>query len=605
MSSTFVRSLAFLFGSLIITFLISCSQSGNDNTLPNIIYIMTDDQGYGDIAYEGNPHIQTPNIDALAENSVRLTNFHSVTTCAPTRASLMTGLNCNTVGVWHTILGRSFLNKDYKILPEYLKDAGYTTGIFGKWHLGDNHPYRPQDRGFDEVLIHGGGGVGQTPDLWNNDYFDDTYLHNGLPEAYKGYCTDVWFGEAIQFINKSSKKNEPFFAYISTNSPHGPYNVARKYADIYKNNSEIPNPEFYGMIHNIDENLGILIKAIKAAGIEENTILVYTTDNGTAAGVNLGEGQYVTKGYNASMRGKKGSEYEGGHRVPMYINFPEKMEIKAKAYNHLTSCVDILPTFLDIVNIENNDNQDIDGLSLMKLFKSNGDPKLNQRILISDKQRVNRPVKWKNTSVMLSKWRLVNDSELYNIFDDPEQRNNLIIDSLNIASLLRNEYDEWWKEREGEFLQNNYIPIGSNGVNSVLLTAHDWITPNQPPWHQNHVRNAKIDNGYWNLQVIQKGTYRFSLYRWPPSINTAMNSDVELGSDIEGIKPFPIGKALEIVSSKIEIQSQKESNEVLAGSILSTFDLELEVGTSTLKTWLIDKTEVERGAYYVQVEKIE
>jgi arylsulfatase A-like enzyme len=170
---------------------------------PNIVFVLTDDQGYGDLACHGNPWIKTPNLDQLHYESVTFSNFHVATTCAPSRSGLMSGNNCNRVGAWHTIMGRSFLSTNFKTLPSYLQEAGYTTGIFGKWHLGDSYPYRPQDRGFDEVLIHGGGGVGQTPDYWNNDYFDDTYLHNGLAKKYKGYCTDIWFDESIKFIKQS------------------------------------------------------------------------------------------------------------------------------------------------------------------------------------------------------------------------------------------------------------------------------------------------------------------------------------------------------------------------------------------------------------------
>lgn len=194
---------------------------------PNIIFILTDDQGYGDLACHGNSWIKTPHLDKLYSESIRFTNFHVGTTSAPTRAGLMSGKYCNKVGVWHTINGREMLSEDVEILPELLKEAGYQTGIFGKWHLGDSYPFRPQDRGFDEVLIHGGGGVGQQPDYWNNDYFDDTYFHNGNPEKFSGYCTDIWFSEAIKFIRNN--KRRPFFCYIPTNAPHSPFHVEEKY----------------------------------------------------------------------------------------------------------------------------------------------------------------------------------------------------------------------------------------------------------------------------------------------------------------------------------------------------------------------------------------
>jgi arylsulfatase A-like enzyme len=230
---------------------------------PNIVYILTDDQGYGDLACHGNPWIKTPNLNKLHDESITFTNFHVGTTCAPSRSGLMSGNNCNRVDAWHTIMGRSMLSTRFRTLPQYLHEAGYATGIFEKWHLGDNYTYRPQARGFSEVLIHGGGGVGQTPDYWNNDYFDDTYFHNGEAKKYKGYCTDIWFEESIKFIKKSKQKGEPFFAYIATNAPHEPYHVPQKYIDMYSGNDNVPNPNFYGMITNVDDNVGILEKALE------------------------------------------------------------------------------------------------------------------------------------------------------------------------------------------------------------------------------------------------------------------------------------------------------------------------------------------------------
>ena len=215
------------------TVLSSCSeQTPQEQKKPNVILIMTDDQGYGDLACHGNPWIKTPEMDKLYQQSVRLTDFHVGTTCAPTRSGLMTGRNCNEVGVWHTIIGRNFLRQGEITIANILKDNGYRTGIFGKWHLGDNFPYRPEDRGFEEAVIHGGGGVGQTPDYWNNDYFDDTYFRNGVPEKFEGYCTDVWFSEALTFIEK--RREEPFFCYIAPNAPHGPFHVPQKYLDMLR-----------------------------------------------------------------------------------------------------------------------------------------------------------------------------------------------------------------------------------------------------------------------------------------------------------------------------------------------------------------------------------
>ncbi len=222
---------------------------------PNIVFVMTDDQGYGDIGFTGNPIVKTPNIDRLASESSGLSDFHVAPTCSPTRCSLLTGHWTNRTGVWHTIMGRSMLRENEITIAQMFKDAGYQTGIFGKWHLGDNYPYRPEDRGFTEVYCHGGGGIGQTPDVWDNAYFDGSYFHNGKLEAAKGFCTDVFFAQANAFITKCAAEKKPFFAYIAPNAPHVPLHAPQKYIDMYQGQSK-DIAAFYGMITNIDDNVG-------------------------------------------------------------------------------------------------------------------------------------------------------------------------------------------------------------------------------------------------------------------------------------------------------------------------------------------------------------
>ena len=245
---------------------------------PNVLLVITDDQGYGDMSCHGNPFLRTPNLDALASQSIRFTNFHVDPTCAPTRSALMTGRYSARVGVWHTIQGRSILRRDEVTMADIFRKSGYRTGIFGKWHLGDNYPYRPQDRGFEESLINGGGGVSQIPDYWGNDYFDDHYKHNGQWEQQTGYCTDVWFDAATRFIEAADDR--PFFCYLATNAPHAPYNVPDEFAARFRNDPKVPNPEFCGMIEQFDGRLGQLMEMLKSRGLDRDTIVIYMTDNG-------------------------------------------------------------------------------------------------------------------------------------------------------------------------------------------------------------------------------------------------------------------------------------------------------------------------------------
>ena len=241
---------------------------------PNIVFVLTDDQGYGDLGCHGNEVIRTPCLDHFRQDAVRFTDYHVGSTCAPTRAGLLTGHYCNSDGVWHTIGGRSLLRADEWTLADALTSAGYRTGHFGKWHLGDSPPYRPHERGFAESVYHAGGGIGNTGDAWGNDYFDDTYFKNGVPTPYEGYCTDVFFREGRHFIQENADR--PFFCYIATNAPHGPLNIAPHYVGQYRDATPHEDrARFYGMITNIDENFGRLRAMLDELGVADNTILIF------------------------------------------------------------------------------------------------------------------------------------------------------------------------------------------------------------------------------------------------------------------------------------------------------------------------------------------
>jgi arylsulfatase A-like enzyme len=423
-----------------ISFLLLCfiSSAALSAAPTNIVLVITDDQGYGDLGHTGNAVIKTPHLDALAAASSQLTDYHVAPTCSPTRAALLTGHWANRTGVWHTINGRSMLRENEVTLGQMLKDAGYATGMFGKWHLGDNYPYRPEDRGFTEVYRHGGGGVGQTPDLWDNAYFDGRYFHNGKVVAAKGFCTDVFFSEARRFIREQAAKKQPFFAYISPNAPHGPLHAPQKYLDMYA--GQPPTiASFFGMITNIDDNVGATRALLKELGIEKDTLFVFTTDNGTATGAKV---------FNAGMRGSKGSEYEGGHRVPFIAHWPAAGWDEKHVNDTLCHAVDIAPTLLEIADAKKPESVTFDGMSIRPLLdpSDNTDDWPHERMLVTDSQRVRDPIKWKQTAVMSGKWRLVNGKELYDIGSDPGQQRNVISDHLAQAEKMRAFYEAWWTE---------------------------------------------------------------------------------------------------------------------------------------------------------------
>lgn len=555
---------------------------------PNIILIITDDQGYGDVGAHGNKIIKTPNLDVLHGESVRLTNYHVDPTCSPTRSALLTGRYSTRTGVWHTIMGRSIMAGDEVTVAEILRDSGYNTAMFGKWHLGDNAPARPQDQGFDYALYHGGGGVWQTPDYFGNDYFDDTYFENGTPKKFTGYCTDVWFDEARKYIKKMSQKEEPFFAYIATNAPHGPFWVDEKYSKPYKDiGVASPMSEFYGMITNIDENVGKLRNELKELNIDENTLLIFTTDNGTAAGITRTRNENAWNGFNDGMRGQKGSAYDGGHRVPFFVHWPKNGLSKGRDINQLTAHIDVLPTLVSAAGISGFDSpHTIDGKNLLPLLRG-AKIKLSRTLFVHS-QRIDHPLKWKTSSVMTDQWRLINGEELYNILDDPGQMSDISDANKNVVENLRSAYNRWWDSIDTRFDEYVRIKIGSNAENPSLITGHDWhpIKINGKfsgvPWNQNHIANQPFFNGYWEIDVASRGRYEFVLRQKPDQVNYTMTAR----------------------KAEIKIGDKTKSSKVPLGADGVRFVMDLEAGPTTLFTTLTDADGKSRGAFFIEVNKL-
>ena len=547
---------------------------------PNVVLVITDDQGYGDLSCHGNQVLRTPNIDRLYAQSIRLTDFHVSPTCSPTRASLMTGRYCNRTGVWHTVMGRSLLRRDEVTMGEVFSNSGYRTAIFGKWHLGDNYPFRPQDRGFQDVLVHRGGGVGQTPDFWGNDYFDDTYLHNGRLEKVNGYCTDVWFERAMDFIE--ANKQEPFFVYLATNAPHAPYNVAEEYAGLYRDKG-VPNANFYGMIANIDDNMGRLVAKLASLGIEDNTILIFMTDNGTTAGFANG------KGFNAGMRGVKGSEYDGGHRVPCFMRWPDMGIIGGKDIGALAAHIDLLPTLAELCRLRMPAGVKFDGLSLAGLLTGQKTD-WPDRVVITDSQRIEHPQMWRKCAVMTERWRLVNCTELYDIKADPGQTTNVATQHSDAVERLRKAYEAWWTDVSQRFGEYCEIVLGSEKENPVRLTCHDWH--GEPTSEQAVVREGRAINGFWAVDVAHASRYEIALRRWPAEVDTPITAAIAGGEAINATK------------ARLKIGDIDLTEAVEHDAKAVTFSVRLKKGKTQLQTWFMDDAGASRGAYYVYVKRL-
>ncbi|AQT67024.1 Arylsulfatase precursor [Anaerohalosphaera lusitana] len=429
---------------------------------PNIILVLTDDQGYGDLACHGHPYLKTPNLDKLYSQSTRLTDYHVSPTCAPTRSAIMTGRAPFKNGITHTILERERMTLQATTIAEVLRSAGYTTGIFGKWHLGDEEPYQPCNRGFDEMFIHGAGGIGQAypgscADVPGNSYFDPIIRHNDKFVQTQGYCTDVFFRQALGWVKDNHER--PFFAYISTNAPHAPFHCPEKYVKMYENKVDRKHrAAFYGMVTNIDENVGLLLKKLDEWGLSNDTLVVFMTDNGTSAG-----------DYNAGMRGRKGTVREGGCRVPAFFRLPGRIAA-GRDVDRLTRHIDIFPTFAELAGAEYD--VEVDGRSLLDLLVD-PDAQWEDRYTFFHlgrwgKEGVERwrniktvdpdEAKYRSFAVRNERWRLVNGSELYDIQKDPGEKENVIEQNFEIAKDMVEAYDKWWDEVR-PLMVNEDVPL--------------------------------------------------------------------------------------------------------------------------------------------------
>jgi arylsulfatase len=423
---------------------------------PNILLVMTDDQGYGDLSCHGHPFLKTPNLDRLYAQSTRFTNFHASPTCAPTRGALMSGKAPFKLGITHTILERERMALSATTIADILKKSGYTTGIFGKWHLGDEEPYQPENRGFDEVFIHGGGGIGQNYPgsqgaVPGTGYFNPIIKHNGTFEQTEGYCTDVFFRQALGWIKQN--KDKPFFTHLAPNAPHEPYIVADHYSAPFMDEVKNTNAAaFFGMIVNIDENMGLLMRKLDEWGLADNTLLIFMTDNGSARGTSF---------FNAGMKGGKASLHEGGSRVPLFMRWPGHVQAGLDL-DRMTRHVDLFPTFAELTGSKLSDGFDLDGRSLIPLLEY---PKDSWKTPWQDRYTFFHQGRWNKTgasgrwgegncdpdadkynrfAIRSERWRLVGTDQLYDISADPGETTNVLKEHPETAERMLKAYGKWW-----------------------------------------------------------------------------------------------------------------------------------------------------------------
>ena len=572
--------------AIVIALLVATGSLCAERVKPNVIFILTDDQGYGDLSCHGNPILKTPNLDTMHEQSVRFTDFHVSPLCTPTRGALLTGRDPGRNGAYRTSAGRSILHTEERTLGNLFADNGYVTGMFGKWHLGDNAPHRPQDYGFQDVVWHRCGGIGQVSDYWGNDYFDDTYERNGKLETFEGYCTDIWFREGIRFMEEN--KDKPFFLYLPLNAPHTPIIVGREWSKPYEDKVDRSIlAKYYGMIANIDHNFGLLRQRLKELNLEDNTILIFMTDNGTYVGARFrNNDSEPVSGFNAGMRGRKASIFDGGHRVPFFIRWPAGGLDQGRDIDTLAVHVDLFPTLAELCDISIPTDRVMDGRSLVPLLKGNEASWDRDHAVLQFHGGAAFPedrLKTEFSYILTERWRLLHGRELYDMDADPAQRKNVAGEHPDVVKELWSHYEPYWKSVVTG-MRPVRLDLGNPTENPVELCSQDWYMPQgNPPWNFRLIGTLPRVTAPWMVNVKKAGRYRFTLRQYPK------------------LAEKPLGKT---VRAKIEIAGLTKECEVEPGCKGVVMEMELPSGETELVTYLYNEKGEAGGAYFTEVEAL-
>lgn len=569
------------------------AQTASAPARPNVVLVITDDQGFGDFGFAGNPVIRTPNLDALAQRSARLTNFYVSPVCTPTRAALMTGRWCQRTRAFDTYIGRAMMEPDEVTVAEVLRDAGYATGIFGKWHLGDCHPMRAMDQGFELALVLRGGGIGQPSDPIGGEgkYTDPVLFRNGVREETKGYCTDVYFREALAWMKQCRDARRPFFCYLPTNAPHGPYRDVPEAAyqryladglgpERFPATAGAPVQEkvdadrlarTYAMIENVDDNVGRLMDGLRALGCLDDTLVLFLIDNGP-------EGRRWVAGY----RGAKSRVYEGGIRSPLWAHWPQRLKA-GDASDRIAAHVDLMPTILAACGVAVPAGVRVDGRNVLPLLERTAEP-WSDRALVIQANRGDTPVRYHHFALRTQRWKLVNASgfgrelakppevraELYDMGADPYELRDVAAEHADVVAELLARYDAWFDDvaatREDAFAPPR-IFVGAAEESVTVLTRQDWRrVPQEQGWG---------GQGEWLVDVRRAGSYAVTVR--VPGRRKAEGGTFRCG-EVE------CGFALEDGAHEV------------------TFAVELKVGVGAVRVVLVDDAG-EYGAYQVELRR--
>lgn len=563
------------------------------DTRPNVVVMLTDDQGYGDLGCHGNDIIKTPHLDRLAGESVELTQYLVCPNCSPTRASLLTGRYNYRTGVTEVTRGRHLMRTDEVTIAELLRDAGYRTGIFGKWHLGAQPPMRPTDQGFEQALVHKGGGIGQAAGPPNNGYFDPILEENDVSRQFRGYCDDIFTDAALEFMR--ANRQQPFFVYLATNLPHFPLEVSDARADPYRKlGLHEHNALTYGMITNIDANVGRVLAELERLGISENTIVVFLSDNGPRTRRTKNDvypGRYV-----AGLRGTKTSVYENGIRVPFFVRWPGVLPA-GKRVSRMAGHIDLLPTLLDACGVELPRDRKIDGRSLLPLLRGDAVADWSDRRLFFQWHSGPVPFQYVHFAVRTERYKLVQPQdnphgfvhppdraqllqilrtlELYDVRNDPSEINNLANQKPEVVEQLLADYENWFHDvtSERDFHHPEKIHLGGVADAPIVLSRFEWLGPRTLP-----LEDYDEQLGHWDVEILESGRYQLTLEFAPAQV---------------------AGRVV------VRFGSQRWAQPIQAGAKTCTFsNLQLERGPGKLEAF-VRQGRLDEGVHFVTVARVE
>ena len=553
-------------------------------TKPNVLLIITDDQGYGDLSIHGNKDLETPIIDKLARESLRFDRFYVSPLCAPTRSSTLTGRYSLRTGVRGVAAGEEAMRSEEVTIAEALKANGYHTGIFGKWHNGENYPCSPRAQGFETVWGYSRG-------HWNN-YFDSPVKKNNVPTTAKGFIVDACTEEVKQFIDSSGDK--PFLAWVAYTTPHSPHQVPDEYFNRYKAkglDNELAC--IYGMCANLDDNVGRLLKHLDDKGLRDNTIVIFMTDNGPNG-----------KRYNGDMKGTKGSLDEGGSRVPLFVRWPTRFK-ESRLIPQIAMHIDLFPTLIELTGVPMPKTLPLDGRSLVPLLDGKADGWLERTLFT---QHMMPGAKGKSgAAVRTQQYRAVMQGKAWSLYDmqaDPSQQTDVSKDKPEVLKQLSDAYQTWWTDVKKDADKPRDVPeIGHAEENPIELTTPNGklsgsmdfgrLPPNNS-WIHNWT--STDDTVTWDVNVVAAGDYEIELQYICPQDSAGAKIEVSAGS--QHLPATVTGTPIIAYPSPDRVE-RKEAYE-MQWSRLKPGKLHLEEGRTTIHVKALEKP----GAEVMQLKAI-